>query len=75
LLDPTSRQKILQRNQIHADEFPGGADARRKSSLMELKQLWLMSRCELEPSRRFARTPVLRTGHGHIEIESRIIRE
>jgi hypothetical protein len=42
---------------------------------MELKQLWLMSRCELEPSRRFARTPVLRTAHGHIEIESRIIRE
>ena len=30
LLDPTSRQKILQRNQIHADEFHSGANAPRK---------------------------------------------
>ena len=27
------------------------------------------------PSRRFALTPVLRTGHGHIEIASNIIRD
>src|SRR3954467_14026298 len=39
---PDITAEELQRNQVHADEFQGRVRPSPKSSLMELKQLWLM---------------------------------
>jgi hypothetical protein len=44
LLDPTSRWKILQQIHLLSRLVPDGAKAPAETSLMELKQLWLMSR-------------------------------
>jgi arabinose-5-phosphate isomerase len=46
LAGPAITMKILQRIHTLADQVPGQRETGPKTSLMELKQLWLMSRCD-----------------------------